>query len=144
MAKPSKDTTSVTARLPTDFVARLDRMVSAHNEEKPGQTFTRTDALAEVVRLGLQASENPKALDIGIIVLKHIHKLQDPQWVADMKARLEEVTLVDFVANLTPDQLDSLGTVVLDEWRLRARKTPWSLLSPDEKQQLIHRNKVKE
>jgi len=137
MAKPSKDTTSITARIDSAILKELDILVADRVKERPGQTYTRTDALAEILPLGLKALQNPKALDVGIIVLNHIDKIEDPMLVAELKAQLRERQIVDYVASLTPDQLDALATIVFDEMRLRAGKPPLSMLPPSEKRAII-------
>ncbi|GEM_PF-5928785 len=137
MAKPAKDTTSITARIDTATLKELDGVVAARTKERPGQTYTRTDALAEILPLGLKALQNPKALEVGIIVIKHIDKIEDPLLVAELKEQLRERQIVDYVASLTHDQLDALATIVFDEMRLRADKPPLSMLPPSEKRALI-------
>lgn len=137
MAKPEKDSLSVTARIHTEILADIDKHVEIRQKEKKGQTYNRTDAINEMLPLGLKALQNPKALDVGIIVLKHIDKLNDPQWVSDMKKRLEEINEVDYVAGLSQEKLDALAAIYFDELRIRAGKRPISLLDPEEKRKLL-------
>lgn len=137
MANKEKKSTSVTARVATDILADIDKYADQTAKARPGQTYNRTDAINEVLPLGLKALQNPKALDVGLIVLKHIDKLDDPMWVAEMKKRLEEIALVDFVANLPPEKLDALATIVFDELRIKAGKVPYSNLDLEAKRKIL-------
>lgn len=142
MAKPTKDTTSVTARLLTTVVAELDALVAQRIKERPGVTYTRTDALNEILPHGLKAIQNPKALEIGIAVIKNIDKIKDPQLVAELRQHLEDMQIVDyvhFIATHDKDHFDALAAIVFDELRLAAGKTPFSLLSPAEKKALLEK-----
>lgn len=138
MPQQAKDSISVTAKIDTPLLKELDTYVDHKKREKHGR-FNRTDAINEVVALGLQAAKNPKAMEVGIILLRHVAKLDDPLWVADLKKRLDEITLVDYVSSLNKDQLDALATVVFDELRLKAGKAPFSLMSPQQKRDLLQK-----
>lgn len=137
MANKSKESASVTARVHKDTLATIDAMAEQRAKAHPGQTHNRTTVINELLSIGLKAAENPRALEVGLIVLKHIDKLSDPQWVADMKKRLEEIAVVDMVATLPPEKLDVLAAVVFDELRIKAGKVPFSQLDPSERRKIL-------